>query len=328
MTFNDQIIKWPSFDNIHKDIKVIDKLGYFTIKTDGSNFSIHIIKISDTWKIQSINSRNFSIWPKDECKLNEINTTFGYLEDLPIQMLKISILIANKLNIDEIIIFGELFRAKKNNIHANFISWHPFGYYISTFKQPVIFLPDFLNEICPIPIDIIDNGTMIDYLMNADSHKIFPSKCMFYGIISEGIKELSTIMLNSQSDFEGFFIILNENNGYKWKTHWHEEQPKLNKYKYNIDKDIYEIFNKIFVQKNERKNDDEILKEKINQSLNKTINKYYIINDNSNIDIDKLIILILEEFQSHYIDCNCEIPWSVEKIEKQSRNCVKKYLKK
>ena len=42
-------IMWPSYNNIHKNIKIIDKLGYFTIKIDGTNFSI-----SDTWKIQSI----------------------------------------------------------------------------------------------------------------------------------------------------------------------------------------------------------------------------------------------------------------------------------
>lgn len=55
MTENDRLeIMWPSYNNIHKNIKIIDKLGYFTIKIDGSNFSIHIKNISDTWKIQSI----------------------------------------------------------------------------------------------------------------------------------------------------------------------------------------------------------------------------------------------------------------------------------
>jgi hypothetical protein len=132
-------------------------------------------------------------------------------------------------------------------------------------------------------------------------------------------------MSNASSNFEGFFIILDEDNGVKWKTHWHEEQPKLNIYKSNIDTEIYEIFKNIFTKKKEMKDKETILESQITLALNNIEKKDYnsLFDANSKLKIYELILLIIEEIQSHYRDCNCEMPWSIDEIKIKSRKIIK-----
>jgi len=256
-------------------------------------------------------------------------------------------MIAEKMNVDEIIIFGEVFRAKNSDINANFVSWHPFGYlenhYIS---KPIFkfFTVSFFDKICPIPTDITDFNTMIDFLIKATNHCIFPPLCMYSGKLGNGIITLSNLMLSSDKNFEGFFIIDNRENGYKWKTPNHEEQKKILRCNECIflkedSKQIYEILENIYLEHIKIKdnsliikNSENFLKSDIINAFNKLCTKISDFTDLPKKDrlplIDKLIPDIVEEILKQYSDCNIELPYSEDEIIKKSNTLIKQLIMK
>jgi hypothetical protein len=357
----EKIIKWTSFSNLHswfqynlkcknpmhkKDSDYLfDLNANFTIKIDGSNLSIHIKKIDDEWIINSINGRNLQIWNnKDNKPINKIGKygNVGNIENLPLEMFKISILFAEKIKTKDIIIYGEVFRAKYSNLVSKYVSWHPFGYCIpigSEIEELILIESNFFSDICPIPYEIIDYTTFLDYLVKSNKHCIFPPSCLFSGKIGDGIIKFKEMMSNNELGFEGFFIVIDSNNGYKWKTSICEEQKYIlsnNQCRFinEKSKEIYKILEDIFNQKKKIKENFtnpqielHVLKDEITNAFNKEYSKILDFSEIPKKDrlpiVDKLIDPVVKEVISHYIDSDIPIPWSDEEIKKTTNTLVK-----
>lgn len=350
------MIKWPSYDNIHKMFSskmicddLLEIIVNFNIKIDGSNLSIHIKKTESKWNIISINGRNCPIWTSDEKLINNITYgSAGFLNNLPNEIFNIATRIGEKMNVDEIIIFGEVFRAKNNKKSANLASWHPFGYYLENNEQSItkLFSVNYFDDICPIPYDIIDFATMIEFLIKTENHSIFPPLCLYSGKLGDGILKLSNLMLTSEKHFEGFFIVIDQENGYKWKTPNHEEQKKIlmcNECMFlkENSKNIYKILENIYLEHNKIKNVDEksvtnksidLLTSDILTAFNKLCTKISDFTDLPKKDrlplIDELIPDIVIEVLKQYTDCDIQPPYSENEIKKKSNNLLKQLIMK
>jgi len=264
------ITKWNHYDNLYAlfkkvkncknplykirldDIFNIDCLA--TLKIDGSNLAIKIVKNNDEYEIESLNSRNEILWIKGDDKYNKKFGHPGHLNNLPIYMKEIAIKIATKLNVDELIVYGEAFRANKNNISSKFASWHPFGYSISSTEEPKLIDTDLLSDICPIPETIIDFNSFIDFLLNANNHCIFPPPLLFSGKIGDLIMKNKDMLLDNPLGFEGFFIVYTINhiqNGYKLKTvQFLDQKTEFKKYQFEekCSQEIYSILENIYIK--------------------------------------------------------------------------------
>jgi hypothetical protein len=344
----DSFIKWNSYDNIHKcfDNKYCDSKfdinADFTVKLDGSNLSIKIKKINSEWKLISINGRNSIIWPNEDKQLNKIGKygNAGNLGELPIEMFKIAIKVAEKINVEEIIVYGEAFRAKKDNRTAKFASWHPFGFYILGNENPILVPAIFFQDICPNPILVnTDFYTFIDLLINTDHHCIFPSIMSFSGKIGDGIIKFKELMMNPPIEFEGFFIVINEKTGYKWKTPKYEEQPKIRRsdqcnFMDNSSIEKYKILEDVYFAERDVKPvsikqiDSDPLITAINTAFQKEHSKMLdlstIPKKERLIIADSVISLVITEILSHYTE-ESPCPWT-ENVIKEKTNKLVKYL--
>ena len=122
--------KWESYLNIHPefDSSLIDQTHTFSLKINGSNLSIHIKfdPEDNEWRIVCLHGRTAPVWTA-ESGIPYTNLKYGSvgsLGDLLDKMNLFAIAVAEKLGNQEIIIYGEAFRAPK----AKYASWHPFGY--------------------------------------------------------------------------------------------------------------------------------------------------------------------------------------------------------
>ena len=176
--------------------------------------------------------------------------------------------------------------------------------------------------------------------MNANKHYIFPPNCLFSGTIGEGIIKFSQQMIDSDINFEGFFIVIDQNNGFKWKTPYHEEQPKIlktNHIKFLLDnsKKLYNILENIFEQKNKKKiiNSEKLKKDNLTyaiiQAYNKECSKMLEFSENDKINIiDKILIPIITEVSSHYIDSEIQCPWTDTEIKNKAIFLLKDLINK
>lgn len=270
-----EIQKWPSFNNIHKHLYDLNEntknttTNYcddffninvtISIKIDGSNLGIHIVKnCYDKWYIKELIGRNSLLW---NCKINKkinknINDLPKYgnvmLKNLPEEMFKFSCIFADSLKLNEIIIYGETICV------GDFASFHPFGYYTNNqkFKLLTSELYQQFNSIQPHmrkknSKKIDTNDEIKEYLKNTKLHDVFPPPILFVGKLKDGINNLYNIMKNTTNkDFEGVFIVGTDNDndfGFKWKTGLHEEQrkiPKLTDINFKIE-EIKQVYQKL-----------------------------------------------------------------------------------
>lgn len=144
-------VSWGHYLNIHKHFVDKCKSGLplddifqepvcVTEKLDGSNLGIHVARSVDglpRFHIVALMGRNSILWSptQDDCLLHAKkgtavvvpNTKYGNagaLEALPAAMLSFATAVADALHVDDIIIYGEAYRADGQKK----ASWHPFGY--------------------------------------------------------------------------------------------------------------------------------------------------------------------------------------------------------
>ena len=232
--------KWESFLNIHPefDSSLIDQTHTFSLKIDGSNLSIHIKfdPEDNEWRIVCLHGRTAPVWTA-ESGIPYTNLKYGSagsLGDLPDKMNLFAIAVAEKLGNQEIIIYGEAFRAPK----AKYASWHPFGYKLPSKNFELHMLTRDLHVLfssVPVPYQApvlyqapSTNDEFLDFLRVQVTTTIFPPPLLYFGELGSGIRELYQTLATRDSKFEGLFIVNEEGtNGFKWKTPIHEAQLKI-----------------------------------------------------------------------------------------------------
>jgi hypothetical protein len=353
------LIKWNHHENIHRIIaeysKKHDSDDFFdlnvtiTEKIDGSNLSIHIKKYdNDTWKIESIIGRNSIIWPNNvknkETNIYELSYgNAGKLEKLPDEMFNFSKKLAENINTNEIIIYGEAYRYKKQK----FSSWHPFGYKLPSDDYKTYRLTTeaytLFKSICNIPPEnYIEHDIMMNYLETIDKNVVFPPPIYHTGSLGDGIDKLKNRMLSNEETFEGLFIISNNSNdsnehnfGYKWKTGEYDEQkqiPNIETLNFKKEKSIilYNTLMQIYnnkANKDKKKNKDKnILKNEIEIATRRELSKMESITNVPKkervIIINNMIPLIVDEIVLLYKESEIELPWTIEEIKESSSKFI------
>lgn len=330
-------IPWNHYNNIHsllaKSDKIIHSDGFFTEKLDGSNLGIHIKKINDEWKLVAVYGRK-TIISQEEIKIIKYGNA-GSLGDLPNKMYEYAQKIANKLMLDEIIIYGESYRQKK--AQQKFASWHPFGYRNNADKEIINLSPKIYDlfcdtsEFCLSMKDIKCPDEYRLFLENSQSHVIYPPLVLYNGKISDGIKYLEQLMMKSHKEFEGVFVSSSDG-CFKWKTSKYEEQQKFKKNK-NTSQEIEDILYKVF--HNDTPNQPEksletmienayIHESRINEIFNIKSVEDISTEEKKNI-LTTCINLVISELKSQFTDNNEKIPWSDDIIEAKCKKII--YIK-
>lgn len=354
---------WGSYDNIHKFIRDLPKSKkyanninsffdinvFITEKMDGSNLGIHIKKDETEWKIIKLQGRNAPIWNYGDDKAIN-NLSYGNakaLENLPNEMYQFAKCVAEKLGVNEIIIYGEAFKTE----NQKFASWHPFGYKILendlelqklTSKTYQLFV-----ESSKFPAFTLHHETF-DFLKNQKTHVVFPPPMLFAGKLGDAIETLFPMMEAAilWKDFEGTFIISENSNwdfGLKWKTGEFEEQLSipssneltfLNEKSTNIYKKLEHIFHlKSKIEKpkksepteeaiNEKKLETELIKKvgiAVDRELSKIPSVENIPKEKRITIVENLIPNVADEVIKQYTDCELAVPWSREMIEKKAK---------
>lgn len=174
---------------------------------------------------------------------------------------------------------------------------------------------------------------------------ICPPPLLFAGRLCIGIKTLYPLMYeNTQRDFEGCFIVLNDNSdGFKWKTGMFEEQQYIppmeildlkedeSREVYQLLVNVYECKSKVVASEIEKplkapKKGNDQLNDLISIAFNREQSKSVsyveipkrervpIINDY----VDRIVIEIISRYESDEIPC----PWSQEQIRKSANQTV------
>lgn len=245
--------KWPHFENIHRYVtnsndpdSIFDQDVCITEKMNGSNLTIHIEKVGDEWIIRQLMGRTCPIW-NEKMKNSYINLSYGSvgnMGDLALAMKNFAIKLADKLNVNLILVTGEVFRA-----NHKFATWHPFGYATELFPKKkqqdelesglesrlesepshdkITFLTSKTHKLFSECSECVTQANLMERLTRAKSHLIFPPPLLYVGKLSDGINNLYDQMKILSKDFEGTFIIFeNIKWGFKWKTGLHDEQLK------------------------------------------------------------------------------------------------------
>ncbi len=137
--------KWESYENIHKRFDSLDmnQIHTLSLKINGSNLSTHVKfdPEKNEWIVVCLHGRTAPVWtvaygePYSDIKYGSA----GSLGDLPDKMRFFAIAVAEKLGVQEIIIYGEAFRApalptmnsttkSTTKSITKYASYHPFGY--------------------------------------------------------------------------------------------------------------------------------------------------------------------------------------------------------
>jgi hypothetical protein len=261
--------KWPHFENIHRYVSnsaypdsLFNEQVCITEKIDGSNLSIHLEKENGLWVVEQLIGRNVPIWNKTNQNTYE-NLSYGSagnMGKLPSTMKDFAIRVAEKINTDQILITGEVFRA-----NSNFVSWHPFGYTTeitkkkelnkttsdlttgenqlvedtqsekktkpdenSTHIRKIFFLTLDTYKLFAECSQTVTQDQFQNILIGAKDYLIFPPPLLYTGKLSDGIQELYVLMHRLTKDFEGSFIVFEKlSDGCKWKTGFHDEQMRI-----------------------------------------------------------------------------------------------------
>lgn len=235
-------IGWPSFENIHRKLDLIEDLPVVvTEKIDGSNFGVEI------WdsKIVGVNSRNFCLWNTDSDQPMPVAFMKNKLDFLTTDRDKL-VALANALvttDKSSVTIFGEIFKSQ----------FYPFGYAIRHLS----------------PGEHVEFFTMshrfwhlVTSLGLTPPRLIFPDELM----LTEAIEQLHSHMLTAPDEFEGVFITLARNcgkpqsrieiEGFKYKTGLYEEQGHFNVKESKVPEcftKTVELLREVFATKRSRK---------------------------------------------------------------------------
>jgi hypothetical protein len=384
---------WDHHDNLQKylfdklDIEKISLSNFMktnvivTDKIDGSNLAIWVrwSKIGDlndvnSWEIVALQGRNQIIWPTKNHKGVELQIEelplYGNainLNKLPYIMKEFAVYVANSLNIFEISVFGEVFRANKlgndgKTIEtiSRFASWHPFGIKLpdkgwecSRLNKHLydIFVKTSLHMNMPF---VNNHDSMINILIDAKKHYIFPPSLYFTGKLCDAIKTLYPILKESNDPlFEGFFIIFEEiNEGAKWKSKYHDEQGRIHqiedfnefdnitrdhinmildiwkskvsvrlaKFKSNISESIMDVNKKhILIIEND-------IQIAFDRELYKNTSFTHIPKKDRKPTVDKMLKLVITEVINQYSDSNIELPISITSLNDIAKKKVNKFV--
>lgn len=226
-----------------------------TEKEDGSNLGIRVSKVSNEWRLISLLGRSSKIWDTDLTQPENLSSASiikygngGALGTLPNMMKSYVVILAEILNVSDIIVYGEVWR--KN---SKFPSWHPFAYKIPnnngewilnrlTSKVHAIFST--VSQKFGVPVEFFSTP---ENLRNALSKNVFiaPPPIMFVGTLKGAIDTMYQKMMINTVEFEGVFIVFEDGtDGFKWKTGAHEEQPYiLTSVQLNLDSTSPDAFN-------------------------------------------------------------------------------------
>ena len=196
---------------------------------------------------------------------------------------------------------------------------------------------------------------MLRYLKSVTTYVVFPPPLIFSGKLKDGIIFFLDTMLHATIDFEGVFIIDETTSlGYKWKTGFHEEQPKISKvedldFKTDEGRSLYnhlvEVFNtrpvkeERIARSTEKKKKEEILNENqlllrtiTNEAISKEISKMtsfeHIPHKERNIISNNLTLLVIAEIRKHFTDSSTELPWTEEILTHDVQRLVNTYVMK
>jgi hypothetical protein len=245
---------YGSFDNFHKIITDTKYGGYDTLfaifskqqsvcataKVDGSNLGITAEKNQKTkqWDLKILHGRNIDIWTEGDKKANTALSygNAGALGNLPQEMLKFASAFGDALGVDRITVYGEAYKAP----NAKFASWHPFGYrdasnHLVSLSKSVHAL--FLL-LAPVPFSVndvaTDFDTMMQYLVTATTHSVFPPLIYACDKIENVIVQLApefvkrSLLGAAEEQFEGVFLVSEDQTlKAKFKTGHRDEQPSI-----------------------------------------------------------------------------------------------------
>lgn len=366
--------KWQSYNNIHKCIQNqnLNSTCFITLKIDGSNCAIRCKKIDECWTIHKIIGRTTILWnSEDQTKqINKLNYgNIGQLYDISDAMFEFTKNIAEylskqlELNINDIIIYGEIFRTKEQR----FPSWHPFGYKLleynimsmlnyttyQLFKSNGLIFEDGLFKQFNTDFGI-DYILFFKTLENTTGYIICPPPLFFIGSLIDGINNIYPLMINPTNELEGVFIVLDipvetntSNIAFKWKTSIHEEQksiPKLNQLKdpseslIQIYLKLQNVYNKFRITKVSNIDNDESLlqikqtkiidelKSELKISLDKVLSKKESFDSMTQIERKKIIPSLVTEVIEELLshyDDNIQVPWTIEKIKEYANKLIK-----
>ena len=366
---------WPHFENIHRVIStsdepdlIFEKTVCITEKMDGSNLTIHIKKDKQTlnaiynkknkrtWHVEELIGRNSVIWNmSSDVPITSLSYgSAGKLEKLPTAMLEYTIDIAQRLKVDEIYITGEVYRLK----NQKFVSWHPFGYKVcgsdKDCDSKICFLTStshkLLKEAQIIP-EIKTHEEMIEKLQSATNHQIFPPPILFVGKMEDGINSLFDMMKLQERNFEGCFIIWEDNTwGFKWKTGLFEEQKRitsvsdikfLNSSSIRCYTKLMEIFDlrpkydgreSILRSEDAKRAEEEskcrleTLKRDLSTACNREITKMesftHIPKAQRKSVVEKMIQPVINEAKELYTESGLEFSWSEEVLKETAKSII------
>lgn len=358
------IENWGHYTNIHRYIwdmlkmcvlvsALFKELVCITEKIDGSNLGIHISKTKDgKWYIVTLLGRNAPIFTVNPVTMDTPSPNLSYgnagiLGNLPSHMMKFAILVAEEMGVNEIIIYGEAFRASKNDKPVRHPSWHPFGVKVKKDNVRVLYrmttrLHQLFSKVA-ICMDVdatvfASHENLNTALINADSTLITPPPIMFSGPLGAAIDLLHPHMMNTDKNFEGVFVVLeNGHAGFKWKTGVHDEQSKIyTAEEMNIDdpdalrqyKKLEEIFNNrpgkearigMLNSKKATENKEAVKKHlsqlntdtktAIARVLSKSASWDTIPTNKRHSIIENLVVLVVDEVKNRYTESDDVVPY-------------------
>jgi len=230
-----------------------------TEKIDGSNLAIRVSDANGEWHIIFLQGRNSIVWRVDKNKFEDMmSINYGNaknLATLPIAMKNFAVLVAKKLDVKDIIVYGEAIRTAAHEVP----SWHPFGYKVPNGDEWELHLlnsatyklfADASAAMGFLPELYLDHNSLMSSYKKSTSDKplVTPPPKAFGGSLGTAIDALHPTMLKKEvkkdpktgeeivdlkyppEAFEGYFIVLeNNSNGLKWKQGLHEEQKNIPK---------------------------------------------------------------------------------------------------
>lgn len=319
---------WGSYQNIHRSGSFYYRYFCFvTQKIDGSNLGAHMAKNEEgDWELLSLFTRNVFAWKKGEdpelLSKIKIHGKVGGIWSLIDPIQNYVSLVGEALNVNEIVVYGEAYRAK-NSLYP---SWHPFG--VKTDKVQLLnkrlheLFTNVSAETNVNPEWFYDHESLMSTLTNANMSIICPPPSIGYGKLVYLIDALHRVMMKNRENFEGVFIVLEEENfGFKWKTGAYEEQQKIpsieehqieDPFFVSVYRKLEEVFNNR-PKKQERSLDDDV-KTALSRVMEKELVKTELTNKERLDEIERIVKLVVTEIKNNYIESDNAIPYTDQEI--------------
>lgn len=359
---------WGSHDNVHKaflgfKVRATKRGGsvdeFFSVpvcateKLDGSNLGVHIRKEDGKWEPVCFQGRNKPLWEKasGRGKYSELGKygNAGSLGKLPIKIFEFAQKVGDKLDVDELLVFGEAFRAPG----AAFASWHPFGYKLPAAKQTVRLtraVHQLFQEQCGVE-PLKSHDECFAYLQAQKDHVVFPPPIFSTGTLGEVVDALYPMMKEAEgSHFEGCFLVAeNAAVGFKWKRGEHEEQksiPSLEDLGFAqassaaLYTKLADVFHSRPVMRvapvaaaaagnakgKEKMPEEALLVAEITKAYERELSKAadftHIPRAQRKHIAEELVKLVTKEVLSHYIDSNVAAPWTEKQVLDKAASLV------